>query len=190
MSEASGLMEVPAHLAPAPARAQLCVDTLYRRYHETVYRVALRYGGGNAAWAEDVTQEVFVGLFDVIDRLDPRQGLEAWFYRVTINRCLNRLRRERVRDAAPVRWLLGRSAREPVDPERMTAARQGLAQAWSVLDQLPPKERVAFCMYYLDGKPQAEIGEILGHGKSYVCKLIKRAEERVRLLGWEVEARG
>ena len=162
------------------------VELLYREHRDLVYRLALRYGGGNAAWAEDVTQEVFLGLFEVVHRLDGRDGLDAWFYRVTINRCLNRLRRERVRNAAPVRWLLGKSAREPVDPERQTAARQGLSQAWSVLDELPPKERVAFCMYYLDGKRQQEIGEILGHGKSYICKLIKRAEGRVRALGWEV----
>ena len=186
MSEASGVLSVPRELAvPRPAAR---VDALYRRYHEFVYRVALRYGRGDAAWAEDVTQEVFVGLFDVIDRLSETETLEPWFYRVTINRCLNRLRRQRVRGSAPVRWLLGDRQTRPVDPERLTAARQGLSKAWGVLDALPPKERVAFCMYYLDGKRQTEIGEILGHGKSYVCKLIKRAEDRVRAAGWEVGA--
>ena len=188
MNDVSGVLHIDREAAPA--RAGLRVDALYRQYHEMVYRLALRYGRGDAAWAEDVTQEVFVGLFDVVHRLEERTGLEAWFYRVTINRCLNRLRRERVRNAAPVRWLLGKSSKEPVDPERLTAAREGLSQAWSVLDELPPKERVAFCMYYLDGKRQTEIGEILGHGKSYVCKLIKRAEQRVRELGWEVEGHG
>jgi RNA polymerase sigma-70 factor, ECF subfamily len=48
-----------------------------------------------------------------------------------------------------------------------------------VLDTLSPKERVAFCMYHLDGLEQAEIGAILGFTKSYVCKLIKRAESRL-----------
>lgn len=190
MTEVSGVMQLPRSETTCPQRTGMRVDSLYRQYHERVYRLALRYGRGDAAWAEDVTQEVFVGLFDVLDRLEAREGLEAWFYRVTINRCLNRLRRERVRNAAPVRWLLRRGGQEPVDPERLTAARQGLSRAWSVLDELPPKERVAFCMYYLDGKRQSEIGEILGHGKSYVCKLIKRAEDRVRALGWEVESRG
>jgi RNA polymerase sigma-70 factor (ECF subfamily) len=163
------------------------VDTLYRRYHGMVYRLALRYGRGDSAWAEDLTQEVFLRLFDVIERLEEGDGLEGWFYRVTTNRCLNRLRRERVRNAAPVRWLLGEKARPPVDPERLTAARQGLSQAWAVLDELSPKERVAFCMYHVDGKTLAQIGEVLGHTKGYVCKLVKRAEARVRELGWEVE---
>ena len=162
------------------------IEALYKRHHVLVYRLALRYGRGNAAWAEDVTQEVFLALFDVLDRLDDRDGLEPWFYRVTTNRCLNRLRRERVRQAAPVRWLLGAKAKEPVDPERVTAAREGLDRAWSALDALSPKERVAFCMYYLDGKLLTEIGAVIGHSKGYVCKLIKRAETHVRAAGWEV----
>lgn len=187
MSEVSGVMALPT-AESSPAHVHTRVEALYRLHHDLVYRLALRYGRGDAAWAEDVTQEVFIGLFDALHRLDEREGLEPWFYRVTINRCLNRLRRERVRDAVPLRWLLGPSERQPVDPERLTAARQGLSQAWTVLDALPPKERVAFCMYYLDGKRQSEIGEILGHGKSYICKLIKRAENRVRDLGWEVDS--
>jgi RNA polymerase sigma-70 factor (ECF subfamily) len=41
-------------------------------------------------------------------------------------------------------------------------------------------------MYYIDGLEQAEIGEILGFSKSYVCKLIKRARASVEAAGWEV----
>jgi RNA polymerase sigma-70 factor (ECF subfamily) len=162
------------------------VEALYKRHHVLVYKLALRYARGNSAWAEDVTQEVFLALFDVLDRLDDRDGLEPWFYRVTTNRCLNRLRRERVRQAAPVRWLLGAKTKDPVDPERLAAAREGLDRAWGALDALTPKERVAFCMYYLDGKLLTEIGAVIGHSKGYVCKLIKRAETHVRAAGWGV----
>ncbi len=163
------------------------VEALYRRHRELVYRLAMRYSGGNPSWAEDLTQEVFLRLFDVIDDLEQRDGLEAWFYRVTSNRCLNRLRAERLRNSAPVRWLLGRRNAEPQDPERVAAARQELSHAWDALQTLPPKERVAFSMHYVDGKKQTEIADILGHSKGYVCKLIKRAEARVRAGGWEVQ---
>jgi RNA polymerase sigma-70 factor (ECF subfamily) len=163
------------------------VELLYREHRDLVYRLALRYGGGNGAWAEDVTQEVFLRLFEVVDRLEDREGLEAWFYRVTSNRCLNRLRAERIRNSAPVRWLLGKRAQQPEDPENLTAVREELRQAWTLLQTLPPKERVAFSMHYIDGKKQNEIARILGHSKGYVCKLIKKAETRVREAGWEVE---
>ena len=168
-----------------PTRAQR-VEVLYREHRDLVYRLAMRYGGGDTAWAEDVTQEVFLRLFEVVDRLEDREGLDAWFYRVTSNRCLNRLRSERIRNAAPVRWLLGKRAPEPENPESITSVRQELRQAWTLLQELPPKERVAFSMHYIDGKKQTEIAQMLGHSKGYVCKLIKKAETRVRAAGWEV----
>jgi RNA polymerase sigma-70 factor (ECF subfamily) len=168
-----------------PTRAER-VELLYREHRDLVYRLAMRYGGGNTAWAEDVTQEVFLRLFEVVGRLEDREGFEAWFYRVTSNRCLNRLRSERIRNSAPVRWLLGRRTPEPDDPEEITSVREELRQAWTLLQELPPKERVAFSMHYIDGKKQTEIADMLGHSKGYVCKLIKKAEARVREAGWEV----
>jgi RNA polymerase sigma-70 factor (ECF subfamily) len=164
------------------------VERLYREHRELVYKLALRYGGGNTAWAEDVTQEVFVRLFDVVMGLEPRDTLAGWFYRVTTNRCLNRLRRERFRSSPWIRWLVRRSESADVDPERRVVVRDQLEQAWDVVQTLSPKERVAFCMHYVDGKRQVEIAAILGHSKGYVCKLLKRAEARVRAAGWEVEA--
>jgi RNA polymerase sigma factor (sigma-70 family) len=83
-------------------------------------------------------------------------------------------------NAPGVRWLLGRRAHEIVDLEETAAHRQGVRRVLGVLDTLGPKERVAFCMYHLDGLEQAEIGAILGFTKSYVCKLIKRAESRLK----------
>ncbi len=171
--------------AAEPSVAQR-VEALYVEHRDFVYHLALRYGGGSKAWAEDVTQEVFVRLFDVVDEVEERDGMQPWFYRVTTNRCLNRLRAERLRNAAPVRWILGRRKHEERHPERLVAARQELEQASEALASLPPKERVAFSMHFLDGKKQSEIAELLGHSKGYVSKLIARALDRVRADGWEV----
>lgn len=163
------------------------IGLLYRRHHRLVYRLALRYGRGDAAWADDVTQDVFLGLFKVLDTLADRDGMEGWLYRATTNRCLNRLRHERFLDLAPVRWLLGERHPPPRPPDELVIARADLRKAFEILDTLPPKERVAFSMYYLDEQDQEEIGRVLNHSKSYVCKLIQRAVQRLRDAGWEVD---
>ena len=74
--------------------------------------------------------------------------------------------------------------RSPLD--EVTIARDDLRRALETLGTLPPKEQVAFSMFYLDGKEQEEIGKILGHSKGYVCKLIQRAVAQLRDAGWEV----
>lgn len=160
------------------------VQWLYRRHRDDVYRLALRYGRGNPAFAEDVTQDVFVSLCRKIDSLEDWDDLGRWFYRVTHNCCLSRMRKTAVMEARAVRWLFGRS--QDVDEGQQAEHRTGLRQIFEVVDTLQPKQRLAFCMYYLDGMEQAEIGQMLGFSKSYVCKLIKRARASLVAAGWEM----
>jgi RNA polymerase sigma-70 factor, ECF subfamily len=155
------------------------VEVLYERHKEQVFRLALRYGGGRRAWAEDVTHDVFVALLGSIDRLDRDDELGGWFYRVTTRRCLQRLERERSRVRALVEWLAGATIREPDRPEAVVSARRDLDEITEAFDRLAPKERLAFAMYHLDGKDQGEIAQILGHSKGYVSKLIARAARAI-----------
>lgn len=162
------------------------VAALYREHKQLVYRLALRYGKGNVAWAEDIMQEVFIDLLKALPTLDQRDDLAGWLYRATTNRCLWRMRKERFLTLAPVRWILGEKMPEPRPPDELAIARDDLRRALEILSKLPGKEQVAFCMYYLDGKEQEEIGRLLGHSKGYVCKLIQRAVEALEKAGWEV----
>lgn len=181
---------LPQAQAPSKAEERALtveqIEALYRKHHRLVFHLGLRYGRGDVAWAEDVTQEVFVHLFDVSGGLRDLDDMEGWLYRATTNRCLNRLRRDRFLALAPVRWLLGEQQREPEVPEALAIARDDLRRIFEILGKLPPKEQIAFAMYYLDGKEQDEIGRQLGCSKSYVCKLIQRGVEKMRALGMEV----
>lgn len=160
------------------------IASIYRRHHGLVLRLALRYGRGRRAWAEDVAHDVFVGLFGSLASLDRRDDLEGFLYRATTHRCLSKLRRERLVSILTARWLFADDEAE--DGEPGLVAREDLRRAFAMLDALPPKERVAFSMYYLDGKEQEEIGRVLGHSKGQVSKLVSRAVERLRARGIEV----
>lgn len=160
---------------------------IYKRYHEEVFHLALRYGRGNAAWAEDVTQDVFVALLRFPRILREQESLSGWFYRVTTNRCLNQLRKEAFLHSAPVRWLLGAAPRHERTPESIAMAKDELSQAFRSVSVLPAKERVVFFMVHVDGKAQTEVASVLGHSKGYVSKLLKRAEGRLTAAGWKVE---
>jgi len=179
--------ETPLSVTASPEARARVVEAAYRQHHRLVYRLALRYGRGDAAWAEDVAHDVFIDLHKALPTLAEVSGLEGWLYRAATNRCLNRLRRERFLALPPVRWLLGDRQAEPRQPEALAMAREDLRRAFEALEALPVKERVAFSMYYLDEREQEEIGRVLGHSKGYVCKLIQRAVGRLREAGWEVD---
>src|SRR4051812_45785353 len=102
-----------------PERASTAdtLAVLFQRPHRLVSRLAPRYGRGRVAWAEDITQEVFIDVLKALPPLSDLEDMEGWLYRATTNRSLNRLRRERFLALAPVRWLLGEQQPEPPPPE-------------------------------------------------------------------------
>jgi RNA polymerase sigma-70 factor (ECF subfamily) len=166
------------------------VERLYDRHKHQVFHLALRYGRGNASWAEDVAQEVFLELFEVLDRLVDEDELAGWFYRVTTNRCLNKLKRERFMSSPLVQLFLGRHRAELVDPEKIALARADLSAAFRAVAALPPKENIAFFMRYVDDKDLDDVARVLGHSKGYVSKLLDRARRRLGEAGWKVDDDG
>ena len=68
------------------------LDELFRRYYTDLVRLALRFVGQPPA-AEDIVQEVFVGLWDKRATLSPLQGAVGPYLRTAVrNRSLNYLR--------------------------------------------------------------------------------------------------
>lgn len=155
------------------------LDRLYRQHHHAVFHLALRYGLGDEAWSEDVVQDVFVALLDRLPSLHDHQQLDGWLYRVTTNRCLRKLRRERFLRRDVVRRLLVVDSTESPSMEGRVFARRDLERARTVLATLPPRERVVVCMCHLDGKSQREVCEVLGLSKGYVSKLLARGTTRI-----------
>src|SRR5215203_3668049 len=69
---------------------------LYDRRQGGVYRFALRMTGSEA-FAEDVTQDVFLALVREGNRFDPERGsVKSYLYGMARHRVLRRLERERV----------------------------------------------------------------------------------------------
>ena len=161
----------------------LAVDgaQLYEQYKDMVFRLCLRLGAGNAAWAEDLTHDVFIKTIEHAPRLPADTDIAGWLYRVTVNTCLSRLRRdgtvwERVRQR-----LVARGRPHPSPPDEVVSARREVQELFAALQRLPPKERVVFAMHYLDGLSQKEICEQLGLSKGYVSKLLRRALEKLEV---------
>jgi RNA polymerase sigma factor (sigma-70 family) len=69
---------------------------LVTTYKLRVFRTAYRMTGNNAD-AEEIAQDVFLKVYQNIHSLDDLATLTAWIYRITVNVCLNELRRRKRR---------------------------------------------------------------------------------------------
>ena len=140
-------------------------EALVDRYGGRVRSVALRISGGQASFADDLTQEVFVHLLRVLPRYDPAQPFAPWLMRVAANLCRNKVRDLRrrpasSRDAAAEAGaeFTGR-AHDPADAaERAEDARRVCAAR----DALPERYREILAMRYEAEMPLEEIAAALG----------------------------
>ncbi len=123
-------------------------------------------------------------LMRALPNLSATEQLGGWLYRVTANRCLSRLRRQRLTQA--VKKGLGLHRPTSTDVREQLEARQELQRILQTLRALPPREAMVMTMLHLDGLTQSEIAHTLGLSKGYVSKLVARATSKVRDQGWEV----
>lgn len=170
-----------------PGRMSISSDfeTCYRRHWSRVFRWCLRYGGGDAAWAEDLAHDVFVRLLEHLPLLERHDDLGGWLYRATANMAISRLRRDRSwleRIASAWRALQGDTI---PSAEIIVVRREAAARALATLNELPPRERVVVTMKLLDGRSQRDIAETLALSEGYVSKLLTRGLQLIRDAGWE-----
>jgi RNA polymerase sigma factor (sigma-70 family) len=69
-------------------------EEIYRRHAEMVFNVALRMTG-DVEEAADVSQEAFLSVHRYCARFRGRSSLKTWIYRVTVNGCRSRYRKNR-----------------------------------------------------------------------------------------------
>ena len=67
---------------------------LYSQHKSLVYNVALSYVQ-NIEDAEEITQDVFIQLFQSIDTFKQQSTLKTWIYRITINKSLDFLKHKK-----------------------------------------------------------------------------------------------
>jgi RNA polymerase sigma-70 factor (ECF subfamily) len=139
-------------------------EALVQRHQAPVYNFCLRMLG-QAEDAADVAQETFVQLYSHLGRLDEREPIAPWLFRVARNRCIDVIRRRRT---VPLR-LIDESGEplhlEPADDEPLPdelAERADLQRLLaSAIASLPPAYGEVVALRYASDRSFAEIAQIL-----------------------------
>jgi RNA polymerase sigma-70 factor (ECF subfamily) len=150
----------------ASVRQRLCdgderaLADLYDQFGSFVFGLAARVIGDRGA-AEDVTQEVFVTLWERPELFDPERGrLRTFLGTLAHRRAVDYVRREEARrrrnerDAAYVRSV--------PDVDEMAMALMNAERVRAAVDTLPADQREAIQLAYFGGKTYREVGVLLG----------------------------
>src|SRR5215813_12233760 len=79
-------------IAKIAAGNRLAMQVLFARHHARVYRFILRLLGSEAV-AEDLTSEVFLGVWRQADRFEARSSVTTWLLAIARYKALAELRR-------------------------------------------------------------------------------------------------
>jgi RNA polymerase sigma-70 factor (ECF subfamily) len=150
------------------------IRDLYERLGPDLLRLAYRLTGSRED-AEDVVQDVFVGLPDALRRYREEGKLDAWIRRIAARVALTRMRH--------------RSRRREVELEATHATTAGHSDTAAgqitlqrALDRLPESLRAVVVLKELEGYSHEEIAEML-HIRVGASKVrLHRAKERLRQL--------
>jgi len=127
-------------------------DDFYLREFRSMVALAAAVSGSSLL-AEDLAQEAMARIYDRWDRVSGYDKPGAFARRVTINLASSRRKRDAVAERGRSR--LGAQYAVPPPPEPHT-------EVWEAVAALPPKQRAAVALHYLEDLPITEIAVILG----------------------------
>jgi RNA polymerase sigma-70 factor, ECF subfamily len=147
---------------------------VYDRFSAQVNRWVWRLLGADPEH-NDIVQQVFMRILRSGPRLREADKLVPWVHAITVNAVHGELRRRQVR-----RFFLRDSAPAPLhgDFVREVEMRDLLVRAKNVIEKLPPGERIAFMLHYVDRHSTAEIAELCGYSLSTAKRRLARATRR------------
>jgi RNA polymerase sigma-70 factor (ECF subfamily) len=153
---------------------------LYREYGRLVYSIAYRCLE-DAQDAEELTQDVFLRVWDKIGQFDATRGsFTPWLAALTRNAAIDRLRVRRNANTVPISLDEHAHLQETLKADEPDLDLQrGLAAA---VEALPAEQRQAIELAYFRGMSQREVAATLHRPLGTVKSHIRQGMERLRQL--------
>lgn len=157
------------------------IQELVREYQSAVFRLALSILD-DPADAEEITQDTFLAALRALDKYRGDSTFTTWLYRITVNTCLNHLRKRQAKGRLlqaiqSLSHLMGMS---PTHPEEIVIQGENNANLWKAVNTLDDKHRLPIILYYYHDITVSEIAGVLGVREGTVLSRLYTARERLR----------
>jgi len=142
-------------------------EQLVRRKTSKVYALCYRIIG-NAEDAKDISQLVFIKLWENLEKYDPQYAFDTWLYRMVTNVAIDFMRNKQSRENAVNSNL--RLVKTSFEAEQgVVVQHKEIENVFNEIAAcLSPKQKTIFVMNQMDDLPSSEIAKILGCRESTV----------------------
>lgn len=139
--------------------------------------------------AEDIAQDVFVEVFNSINKFKGDSKLSTWIYRITTNKCLEFIRKKNTKKRfAFLQSITGNAI--PIDktdyftemnhPGILLENKELNTTLFKAINGLPESQSVVFTLHKIDGKSYQEVAEITKRSLSSVESIMFRAKKNLQ----------
>ncbi|NOU17134.1 MAG: sigma-70 family RNA polymerase sigma factor [Bacteroidales bacterium] len=147
----------------------------------------------NYADAEDLTQEVFIELFESLPEFRHESKLSTWIYRIAVNKSLNHIRKKKRENIFSSFASIFESSDKP---QNLEIADQGISDEAdrkinttelhktlkTAINKLPKNQKIAFILSKYQDLSYKEIAEVMDLSISSVESLLFRAKVNLQEL--------
>lgn len=163
--------EIPEPMESTSIRVAEDFDDFYRREFPLMVALASSVGAGPGV-AEDLAQDALIKAHRNWTKISQYDNPGTWVRRVTINLATSSARRKtsemkaklKLRNSASLALTLTSPEHEPI---------------WAAVAELPPQQRAAIALHYLEDRPVAQIAEILECSPSTAKVHLHKARTRL-----------
>ena len=162
----------------AEGRYDAAFNTLVKEYSERLYW-HLRHFTASHEDADDLLQDVFIKLWQVLPTFRGESSFYTWIYRIATNEALSWLRKKKVRAALDFQSLenvlCAKIEDDPYfDGDEVDKALQ------KAIATLPGKQKQVFLLRYYDEMPYEQIAEIVNSSVDSAKVLYHTAYKRIK----------
>ena len=158
---------------------------VYDDYQMLVYNVALNYLQ-NIEDAEEVTQDVFVQIYQSLSHFKQKSSLKTWIYRISINKSLDFIKQKKAKKRLYIFGIKSQNEKEFhtisnfEHPGILLENKETAQLLFAVINSLPENQKTAFILSKVDGLSNPEISEIMQQSISSIESLLFRAKSSLQ----------
>ncbi len=141
-----------------------------------IHRILVRIVGPDSA-VEDLVQDALIQVLRSLRTFRGEATLRTWMARITVRVAYAHLRQSRVQ-TVPLELVPDVA----VDPrsEAQFAARKASRRLYALLDEMEPKQRVAFVLHAIDGRTVREVAKMTDSNVIATKSRIRRTKSKLR----------
>lgn len=163
-------------------------DEIYFEHYKMVFNLALQYVQ-NTEDAEEITQDVFVKVFDNLNSFKKQSSLKTWIYRMAINQSLDFIKAKKAQKRNFLSSIFSiNDSNFKFQPSNFNhpgielEQKEACQKIFEAINQLSDNQKTALILLKIEDKSQAETAEIMNLNLKALESLFQRAKNNLEIL--------